>query len=322
MGVGLDRYATLSSPPSTDAAQKHSSRSIAMRINDAIERGSNVDFDAAFGYTPLGSQGSRAMYLVHPDQLVEVQVLLLQHSRLAFRDSSSPSFSAPSSPVRSRHNSIGRSEDGLERIYDYGFVVIDNAEDFVIRQNSVPLGDTVETYSIPQTSAAAALIWTRNGDVGMCITENLLLEMEDGLYASCKVQKKHVDKFLDTEEPFNKLPSAADTSKPLSTSSEESIKRCRQWLSNHKYTSPLVCVVSKRNRFVSLQKEKDQGHWCTLDSNIMLKKVSTADFTDKDWHMTISSGSRSFPYAVLEVRLEGVSEPNLIDILDRSHLVC
>jgi SPX domain protein involved in polyphosphate accumulation len=311
MGVGLDRFDLESTPD--DPVHEHSSRSVALRINSTIESHSSAEFDATFAYCPLGVGGSRALYLVHPDQLVEVQVLLLEHSRLAFRDSSSPSFSTPSSPVRSRHNSITRAEDLLERSHDHGFAVIDNADDFVIRQNSIPLDDAEDPYSSPQSLIAAALIWTNTPDVIVCIGENF---REDEPSAFCKVQKKHVDKFLDVKETFDKLPSIE------STSSEEEIKRSRQWLSTHQYTSPLVCVMSKRNRFAGLQKEKDRGHWCTLDTNVMFKKVSTADFTDRDWPSTITSGCRAFPYAVLEVRQEGDSETNLIDILDKSHLVC
>jgi SPX domain protein involved in polyphosphate accumulation len=309
MGVGLDRFDLTSMPD--DPAQQHNSRSVALRINSAIESQSSAEFDAIFAYCPLESRGSRALYLVHPDQLVEIQVLLLQHARLAFRDISSPSFTSPSSPVRSRHNSITRAEDLLERSHNHGFVVIDNAEDFVIRQNSVPLGDAEDPYSSPQSLIAAALIWANTPDVVVCIGENFR-EHESNAFS--KIQKKHVAKFLDVKEPFDKQ---------LSTelASDDEIKRSRQWLLTHQYTSPLVCVMSKRNRFAGLQKEKDRGLWCTLDTNIIFRKVSAADFADKDWPSSISSGCRAFPYGVLEIRHEGNSEPNLIDVLDKSHLV-
>jgi SPX domain protein involved in polyphosphate accumulation len=313
MGIGLDRFELSANPPVSD--HQHSSRSVAMRINSAIESHSSADFDATFAYCPLGSNGSRALYLVHSDQLVEVRVLLLQHARLALRDASSPSFSSPTTPVRSRHNSITRAEDLLERSHNHGFVVIDNVEDFVIRQNSVPLDDADDPYASPQSLIAAALIWTNDPDVAVCIGEHFRSDTEESTVS--KIQKKHVDKFLAVKEPFDKLPSSRDDS----TSTEEGIKRSRQWLLTRPYTSPLVCVMSNRNRFAGLQKEKDRGYWGTLDTNIVFKKVSAADFSDKEWPSTISSGCRTFPYAVLEVRQEGVSEPNLIDILDKSHLV-
>jgi hypothetical protein len=312
MGVGLDRFDLSESPPA-DPTQQHSSRSVALRINSTIETQSSADFDATFAYCPLGSGGSRALYLVHPDQLIEVQVLLLHHARLAFRDASSPSFSSPSSPVRSRHNSVARAEDLLERLHNHGFVVIDNVEDFVIRQNSVPLDDAEDPYASPQSLVAAALIWTNTPDVVICIGENFHPDDEANVG---KIQKKHVEKFLDVSEPFDKLPSTADNS------TSTALKRSRKWLLTHQYTSPLVSVMSKRNRFVGLHKEKDRGHWCTLDTNVIFKKVTAIDFADKAWPSTIASGCRTFPYAVLEVRQEGISELNLIDILDKSHLVC
>ncbi|EON62900.1 hypothetical protein W97_02125 [Coniosporium apollinis CBS 100218] len=62
--------------------RRESSTTITIQIQTAVAEGTDLDFDVAFDTLPLGHSGNRALYWVHMDNLVELQVLLLQHMRL------------------------------------------------------------------------------------------------------------------------------------------------------------------------------------------------------------------------------------------------
>ncbi|KAF2864133.1 hypothetical protein K470DRAFT_209144 [Piedraia hortae CBS 480.64] len=51
------------------------------QLQAAMQSGSKVDFDTALATVPLGPDGTCATYFVHPEALIELQVLLLQYCR-------------------------------------------------------------------------------------------------------------------------------------------------------------------------------------------------------------------------------------------------
>ena len=60
------------------------------------------------------------------------------------------------------------------------------------------------------------------------------------------------------------------------------------------------------------------GIWATLDGDILMKQATTEDF---DHRIAEDMEYEAFPHAVLEIRWEGQSVPDLVQLLNASHLV-
>jgi SPX domain protein involved in polyphosphate accumulation len=308
----------ISQAPSPQIVARQSSSEISKRINDAITSNSDVEFDTVFTYSPLGTEGSRAVYWIHPEQLVELQVLLLSHTRTAL---SRPATSngTPSSPQRA---SFSRRDSGIERTGDHGFIVMDNSESLAQKQNSVSISDSERAYTQPKLQPAATLMWTSNNEAVFCIADHFTKNTEEGFKTATRIKKKHFSALIDVKTPFNAHTSGSST--PIlgeSPKTMANVERARGWLNDRREVKPLVAVVTKRSRFCTYPMNKAYGQWCTLDTDIFMRPVSTDDFADKDWHSKLSQEALTFPYAVLEVRQEGEHDLDLIKILDDSHLV-
>jgi SPX domain protein involved in polyphosphate accumulation len=327
MGVGQIRSGLTSasqSPAINPMTPKQSSLTVSRRIHEALSVSSDVDFDAILAAAPLGTDGTRAVYWVHPEQLVEVQVLLLQHTRLAFPRATTPgSTNASGSPTITRRSSstTPRQDSFFERETSSGIVVFDDAEQFALLQNSLPIGDTENSHSRPATDAAMTTRWTNHGDLSITLrhdTDNTNAVTQ----APAKLKTKHFGPFLDFEKPYvPRSSSGLNVSEAASSSNQEKLLTARKWLSENRKVQPLVGMFSKRSRFVNLAVGKDRGQWCVLDMDIKMKKVNLGDFEGKEWPSTIARDAAKFPFAVLEVRQEGKAATDLIKLLDASYLV-
>jgi VTC domain len=321
LAMGQGNQSVTTSPAILPMVPKQTSSAVSRRINEAMRSNSDLEFDSVFTYSPLGDAGTRAVYWVHPEQLVEVQVLLLQHTRSAFSRPSTSSGTQSSTTIN-RKSSLSRRDSGLDKQPDHGVIVLDDGDRFAQKQNSIPVIDAEEAYSRPLTQPAATMMWTSTNEVIMCIAENFTKNTEDGFQNATRFKKKHLSSFLDLEKPFN--PPTSGTSTPISgqpSSSTSNIEASRTWLRKHQQVSPLVAFISKRTRFSSVPTAKDHGQWCTLDTDVSLKKANLVDFEGKEWPQRLQNDSVKFPYAILEVRQEGNIEADLIQILDESHLV-
>lgn len=313
------RRSVVGSPLIPPMIPKQSSSDVSKRINEAMLSNSDIEFDTVFTYSPLGSEGARAVYWIHPEQLVELQVLLLQHTRSAF---SRPSTS--NGPLTTgmfpQRGSISRRDSGFDRQLDHGILVLDDAERFAQKQNSIPISDTEEAYSRPQTQPAATLMWTANNESILCIANNFTQSTEHGFDTAARLKKKRLGSFLNLEKAF--VPGSAGDTTPTSAPphANTNTEEARKWLREHKQISPLVALISHRIRFASIPANQDHGQWVTLDTDVAFKKTVTDELSQKDWPQTITNDTIPFPYAVLEVRQEGRNESDLIKILDASHL--
>jgi SPX domain protein involved in polyphosphate accumulation len=323
LAMGQGTPSVTASPAILPMVLRENSSDVARRINAAMRSNSEVEFDSVFTYSPLGGDGARAIYWVHHEQLVELHVLLLQHTRSAFSRPSTSSGTQPS-PSATRRSSVARQDSIIDRGLDHGVIVLDDAERFAQKQNSIPVSDTEEAYTRPQTQPAATVMWTANDDAIMCIADNFTKNTVDGFKASSRIRKKRLGPFLELDKSFRPQSSGSGSTTPSSiraTSSEDVTEGARDWLRKHKQVSPLVAILSRRTRLSSLPSRGDHGQWCTIDSDIVLKKASQDEFQGKDWPQRIVNERSNFPYAVLEVRQEGKNEVDLIKILDDSHLV-
>lgn len=290
------------------------------RIAQTCQNGSELDFDVALSLTPLGSRGSKATYWIHPDHIVEAQVLLLQHMRLIAASSPPATRGSPEATSLRRMSSTTTdqflgSEDGV------GLLVLDHPESFAIKQNASSLGSGEDTAGTLQIKAAGNARWTSSGDAALAL--DLERSPEDVLTA--KLDRKHLPGFLDTSVPLAELnlPSEQehDPSHPT-TNTSATVGAARQWLEGHEDVRPIVGICSKRTRFMGLHNNGGGSIWATLDRDVFMNSSLHNNLGTEDWMSAGRTGSISFPHAILEIRREGAHASALIQTLDRSHLVC
>ncbi|KAF2665760.1 hypothetical protein BT63DRAFT_459338 [Microthyrium microscopicum] len=325
MGFGQGRSNATSasqSPAINPMIPKESSISVARRLHEVTSNGVDVDFDAAISSVPIGTRGSRAVYWVHPDQLVELQVLLLQYTRLAFPKSRPGSSNDGSSPVTRRSSlSIARRDDGSHEITN-GMIVLDEPNEFALLQNSIPISDTEDAHSPIPTQAAMTLRWTSGTDLAVCLRAEASIDSNMSIRSPGKIKFKRAADFLDLTKNYVPSGITDPDSNNLSRTPDnpEKVLTARKWLEDHTQTKPLVSVLSKRSRFINLPNGRDSGLWCVLDTNVVFRSVALKDLEGKDWPQTLSQDGLRFPYAVLQVRQEGKTAFDLIRLLDESHL--
>lgn len=290
------------------------------RISRTCQDGSELDFDVALSLTPLGSRGSKATYWIHPDHVVEAEVLLLQHMRLFTASNPPASRGTPEATPRRRRSSATTdrllgSEDAV------GLMVLDHPGLFAIKQNASSLGSGEETAGTLQVKAAGNVRWTSSGDAALVLD----LENSPNNLVTAKLERKQLPQFLDISLPFEQssLPTQqSDDPNQRNVDTDVNITAARQWLESHPKVRPIVGICSKRTRFMGLHNNSAGGLWATLDRDVFMKSTMYKELEGEDWLLAGRTGSISFPHAVLEIRKEGAHSAALIHILDRSHLVC
>ncbi|OAG07297.1 SPX-domain-containing protein [Paraphaeosphaeria sporulosa] len=289
------------------------------RIAQTCRDGSELDFDVALSLTPLGSRGNRATYWIHPDHIVEAEVLLLQHMRLIAASSPPATRGSPEANPLRRISSATTdrflgSEDGV------GLLVLDHPESFAIKQNASSLGSGEDIAGTLQVNAAGNARWTSSGDAALAL--DLEKSPEDVLTA--KLDRKHLPDFLDTSVALAELniPSLqeSDSSRPI-TDNSATVSTARNWLEGHKGIRPIVGISSKRTRLMGLHNNDSGGMWATLDRDVFMNSSLHKHLGNDDWMSAGRAGSITFPHAILEIRKEGAHASALIQTLDRSHLV-
>jgi SPX domain protein involved in polyphosphate accumulation len=128
-------------------------QSSAARISRSLEKGDDLDFDVALDTVPLGTKGSKATYWIHPDHIVEAQVLLLQHMRLYISKAKRNSSNRPT-PLR-RHSSAANIDPYFGNEDTTGLVVLDHAESFAFKQNASTIGASEDMQGGTGIKAAA-----------------------------------------------------------------------------------------------------------------------------------------------------------------------
>lgn len=302
--------------------------SIPSRVFSVVSEGSEVDFDTALSTIPLGTYGSKAIYWVHPDHIVEVQVLLLQHTRLfqPSKTKSMPRTSPYATPLR--RNSSGRLDSAVqsEKDDDIGLLVLDDPEEFTKKQNESTVGEKEATGKFIAKAAGCAR-WTSNGQAAVIVGLDPPTEMtKTGNLMIAKLKRKHLDVFLEPTRPLNarRLSHSSTVSEngaQLEDGASDAIAKVREWLVSHEKVKPIVGISSKRIRFSGLSNGHSGGLWATLDINIHMKKFVPDELSDLEWATKLRNDSYGFPHAVLEVRREGSQSTEAIQALDNNYLV-
>ncbi len=290
---------------------------VAAQIAAALENGTELEYDRTLASTPLGDSGCRATYFVHPDNVLELLVLLLQHAR---RFSASPSPLFPSTP---QDATPPRSSTGLSRNSDFGSIgdtgtlILDEIERFAEKCSGWTVNDTERCSGLLPAKATGYATWTPADEAAILVRDpNRDLKVYDSV-ASVRTKRKKLGYILSSYKmsSVDRPPSKYD---PIVA---EDIKRIHQYLAKHKQVRPLAGIYSNRTRFVGVNNDASRGTWIVLDQNIAMKRAPPNSDCNDDLLANGRRNAVAFPFAVLEIRQEGPISLDLIRLLDYSHLV-
>ncbi|USW58708.1 Putative SPX domain, VTC domain superfamily protein [Septoria linicola] len=263
------------------------------QLQDAVESGSKVSFDTSFSTVPLGQGGTFASYFVHPENIVELQMLLLQHSRYYLSRSRQNSVATPISSQPPTPSFPGAVPD----IADCHMLVADDLERFAKEQSGITVdGREHQPGSFPQR-AKAAVRWTVDEDALAC------LRSKSGRTKSAYLKKKHIHDFFDSKAEFSSQREEADTTERVEELRSEMLKD---------NTKPLFHYSCSRTRLLGLDDNPDGLVLATLDSGITIEKGG---------ELKQDRTRATFPFALLLVRQEGKPKSELLAALDKSYLV-
>lgn len=282
-------------------------------LYNVVESTSQTGFDSFFATLPLGEGGRNAAYWVHPDNIVELQVLLLQHCR-------SYGVRRQSTPVTPRNtlsrqnsltgSSLSRRDSSSVCDQDTGLLIIDDQEKFVRQQSSTTLEARENTVGVRLQNATVAARWTQD-DEATIITQPSVGASE---MKNTVIRRKHLAAAINPASPVPASKAA------FSEDGAKEIEELRSWCASNPEYQPLATITTNRQRFHDIATDSSGFLLATLDKNISMKQSSLIELVSID-SILKSNEPAAFPYAVLRVRQEGSHASNLIRVLDNSHLL-
>lgn len=292
-------------------------------LHAAWESGSNIEIDTALAILPLGRGATKAAYWVHPDNIVQVHVLLLQYTRVQrSEDSVSSSGSRSSSRSTPHGSSCGlNGRHGIRTDNEIGCIICDDLERFAKMRSSETISASEESPGTAAEKAAASIRYSTKGEVIVAVDT-----ICDNASPGAESYTTHLPrKAKFKRKALRQLFEASRSEQcPKADESKES-QRVREWLDEHQEVQPLVQVQARRTRFVGLKNDDANGIWTTLDKDVVIRKCPAERLANGDYLSPPSEqekdGSETFPHAVLEVRIEGDGDTGMITALDSSHLV-
>lgn len=295
----------------------------AAALHSIWESGSNVELDTALAVLPLGPRATKAVYWVHPDNIVQLHVLLLQYTRLQRPIDSNVSSSVPVSSRSSSRAplSTNRNRHGPCMNEGVGIIVCDDVQPLAKGQNDVAFSDFQGCPRTSEGTAAASIRYTCNGEAVVVVGSN-----PDKTPSPAKSRRgETLSKAKVDCKNIQKLFIASETHGTTFKSDSRDCQRVCDWFAKHQGVQPLVQLQARRARFVGLQNSRTSGVWATLDKDILMQPSSRDSISSGNFFDMISpsgeADSRPFPYANLEVRVEGDADSDLITQLDASDLV-
>ena len=263
------------------------------KLQYALRDNSRVEFDTAIATVPLGDDGEVANYFVHPENIVELQILLLQHMQYYTTRSRQNSAATPVSPTTITQHSAQHAAQNA----DYFMLVADNRERFAQDQSNITVSKREHAPGVAPQMAKAFVRWN---DV-----EEAIISIRSGStkIKSVSLKRKHIDSFFDRDAPAPKKVEVSDG---------DTLLAIRNEVLKDRTVRPLYKLSSYRCRWTGINNGDKSLTLATLDSSIVMQGM-VDDVDDK--------GPSEFPFAVLQVRKEGTVVSNLISALDDSHLV-
>ena len=316
--------------PDTAASENPSPREESdQRDGVWAQKGSSNDFDAAFAVNHLvHGGGKKASYWVHPDNLVELHVLLLQYTRLRPSSASPSSRSSPTNPMGGDGVTLGN------RIGDeIGVFICDDLQWFAKSRSSALISESAE-------GAAASIRYSSSHEAVIVVEaecQDVQVESRDvqpipkpghdyHIYKT-KLKRKTLRRLFepDSHSPQARSESHSSDSHTKKFPGEGRIRNALQtWHVQHRDVRPLVQMQMRRTRFVGLDNTASAGILATLDSEIRMRKCSVDAFGGNEDLFNFNHGAitaQTFPHAVLDIRYDGEEGAEIVAMLDLSHLV-
>lgn len=320
-------------------AEEHTSNQAA-DLKNAFEHGTDAEMDTAFAVLPQGLEATTASYWIHPENLLQLQVLLLRHARSRKNQISISTPSQLSSRL-SRRGSL--SESGSYVSVQPGdracLIICDDLQTFARRQNSVTIGDRSldnSAASIRLSSTGKAVVVVGTPYKGK--SSNDRSHSQSG-FQTTKVKRKALRRLFEARASTEEITSPKEQDSqsqnlqrtesddsPLSTclSITTNVKKIEQWLGEHPEVQPLLELKSRRCRFTGIHNTANSGLWATLDTDVIMAKstlMSLDKYDSSESSNDADSAIHRFPYAILSIRIEGNARTSLVEELDGSHLV-
>lgn len=288
-------------------------------LQKIFEGGTNLEVDAALAALPFGSKAGHTSYWIHPDNVLQLHILLLQYSRLKVGNSVATTPREPVDPFMGpNHTSESFNHARFTSHETNGIVVCDDFASFAKGRSGITI-DQLEAGAGHRVEASAASI--RYAPSGECLVLAYPNESTNDGSLSGSCLSMPADFKAKALRPIFRGEKASEEQKAVTTSNIQFLgdnsNKVRQWFQENPKVQPLVHLRYKRSRFVGLGNTKDHGTWATLDGDIYLKKSSLDDLEMP----SDSSEFQSFPHYVLEIRWEGEDTPELVRILHDSYLV-
>lgn len=253
---------------------------------------SALHFDSALTLGTKDRSTNIAKYWTHVDNVTQLRILLLQHTRLA-------KFEA----VETRRTSVitlqRRPSENAEGEDNVGLILLGDLEMH---------GNDGDSYLQDENGSTGGARWSGNSDAAVFRTG---AKTNAAAVMVAQVQQEQLYDYLDTR-PNKSLSSGYDQN------TDES--KIRQWLEEHSNMRPLACIRSRRSRFVGLDNAAGSGIWASLDEEIDMAPVSLKQLKNTEFYRASGQLGSRFEHAVLTVRSEG-DDRGLFRMLDKSHLV-
>lgn len=324
--VRIEENRTAQSASTVSKGQRKTISSAA-QIQNILVHESRVDFDTALATSPLGSAAGKATYWVHSDNLVELQVLLLQHMK-------TPNFQgAASLPGGTKRRGSRSSSSASEELGDeVGLMVFDDLDRFARSQSDATIREMEDTAGRAVHKPAGTARWCDDSEAVIVVRLSPDAESTKGnstkqtTIQTAKLKRKKLStlfKSIQTTPSSQSPPVTTNLSSPASDNDEstsQSVAIIKSWLAEHDRARPLVEVSSRRKRFVGLTNTSTGGVWGILDRDVGMENLVLEPSRHNDSEQDAKSNT-SFPHAVLEIRWEGENNARLAHVLDQSHLV-
>ena len=296
---------------------------------------------------PIGSPALTASYWIHPENLLQLQLLLLQHTRTRKNRLSATNSLSLSSRASGKDSSTDNATSVAVRSGDRGsLVVCDDLSAFARGRNSATISDFESLSGSSQSKYAASIRISSADDAAIVV----VAASEDTYdadnkfrpnFQTAKVRRKAlrqlfdnegsvqdlvVSRDLDSQSPNSQICRVLDGPSPVDTclNITSNDKAIQQWLREHQQVRPLVELHFNRCRFAGISNSTTSGIWATLDTDVIMSKANMESFESSRSSESAKdpeSAIREFPFAILRVMIEGDSNNALIQELDNSHLV-
>jgi hypothetical protein len=259
-----------------------SKASVESPIAEAVSK-SALDFDDALELASTDSSTTVAKYWIHSDNVTQLQILLLQHTRYAKFDLGGR---------RSSRVNLTQSPMDISESDEHGGKIVFGDIENVKHDGTGPLVDN---------GFSCCARWCGQGDVALSLTS---LDRKNVDHDLVKLPQTQLYDFLNARD------AAGDASSD----------RFPKWLEEHKTMKPLACIRARRSRYSGLDNNGGSGVWAALDEDVTMQIVSLKQLKASDFYKNGTQGDARFPYAVLVIRAEG-DDRGLSRMLDKSHLV-